>query len=129
MVQRSERRAFTRVPLAYRVRILTEEHTFGSSTALNLSLGGMLVQLPQPLPLGTRCHIVLFMVEDGEDQKILAEGIVVRSSDTTVAIRFTRLLGPQSRERLEHLILHRSPNPEAERKAFEAYLRNPDTPA
>ena len=65
MGTRSNRRAFTRIPIAFRVKILTEDATLASSTALNLSLGGLLVQTSRPLPLGTPCHVVLFVLEDG----------------------------------------------------------------
>lgn len=123
MGTRSNRRTFTRVPIAFRVKILTEEATFASSTALNLSLGGLLVQIPRSLALGTPCHVVLFMLEDGLEQKILAEGIVVREAPGVVAIRFTRLMGEESKARLERLVLHRSPDPQREQQAFEAYVR------
>ena len=123
MGTRSNRRAFTRIPIAFRVKILTEDATLASSTALNLSLGGLLVQTSRPLPLGTPCHVVLFVLEDGQEQKILAEGIVVREAADAVAIRFTRLMGDESRSRLERLVLHRSPDPQQEQRALEAYVR------
>ena len=123
MGTRSNRRAFTHIPIAFRVKILTEDATLASSTALNLSLGGLLVQTSRPLPLGTPCHVVLFVLEDGQEQKILAEGIVVREAADAVAIRFTRLMGDESRSRLERLVLHRSPDPQQEQRAFEAYVR------
>lgn len=118
----ANRRRCTRVPIAFRVKVLSELGTIASSAAVNVSLSGILIRAVQPLPLGTPCHVVLFLLAEGEEDKVLAQGVVVREEPESLAIRFTKLLGDESRTNLQRLLQGHSPDPEALKEEFEAFV-------
>lgn len=117
------KRQFTRVPIAYRVKVMAEERTIHCPSAINVSMNGILVQAPERLPLGTSCYIVIFLLAEGVESKILAWGMVVRDCPEGMAIRFSKILGQGSQDLLRSLVLVRSSDPEQAKREFEDFAR------
>ncbi len=123
MENRANQRKFTRVPIGYRVKVMAEEKTLVCPSAVNISMNGILVRTPERLPLGTACHVIIFILEDGSETKILAWGTVVRDNAEGMAIRFTQIHGKDGPERLRDLVLIRCPDPEQAKHEFERFVR------
>lgn len=116
-------RKFTRVPIGYRVKVMAEERTIVCPSAINLSMNGILVRAPEGLPLGTSCYIIIFVLEEGVETKILAWGTVVRENAEGMAIRFSKILGKEGADQLRNLVLLKCPDPESAKREFESFVR------
>jgi len=116
-------RKFTRVPIAYRVKVMAEERTIACPSAINISMNGILVRAAEGLPLGTACYVIIFMLENGTETKILALGTVVRDNVEGLAIRFSKILGKDGPELLRSLVLLRCADPELAKREFESFVR------
>lgn len=123
MKHTANQRKFTRVPIGYRVKVMAEAKTILCPSAVNISMNGILVRAPEHLPLGTACHVIIFVLEDGTETKILAWGAVVRDNAEGMAIRFTQIHGKDGPERLRDLVLLRCPDPEQAKHEFERFVR------
>lgn len=102
-------RAFPRVPIGYRVKVVTDDQMIAYASALNVSLGGLLVDPTPALPVGRLCGIAIFLMERETGKRIVARGIVVRSGPRGTAIQFTQALEAESRALMEALIRSRTP--------------------
>ena len=71
---RVEQRRNTRFDKAFPVAIRSEAFGEASAIARNVSAGGMMVELPEPLPLGTRVQIYFSMPDS--HARIVARGEV-----------------------------------------------------
>jgi len=123
MQRQSNQRKFTRVPIGYRVKVMAEEKTFVCPSAVNISMNGILVRAKEGLPLGTGCYVIIFVLEEGVETKILAWGTVVRESSEGIAIRFSKILGKDGQEQLRSLVLLKCPDPELAKREFESFVR------
>lgn len=63
------------------------------------------------IPVGSVCHLVLFLVSDGDEYKVLAQATVVRQEAHALALRFLDLRGPDSLDNLETLIRFHTESP------------------
>ncbi len=104
----STRREFTRV----RVNILSELRSGGSvditGTLANVSLNGMFLNTEAHLPEEATCDISLLLEGGEETITIQTEGKVIRNNPFGMAIQFTKILGPESLNHLQNLVLHNS---------------------
>lgn len=123
MDKAANQRKFTRVPIGYRVKVMAEERTIVCPSAINLSMNGILVRAPEGLPLGTSCYIIIFVLEEGVETKILAWGTVVRENAEGMAIRFSKILGQQGSNQLRNLVLLKCPDPDLAKREFESFVR------
>jgi len=123
MKHTANQRKFTRVPIGYRVKVMAEAKTILCPSAVNISMNGILVRAPEHLPLGTACHVIIFVLEDGTETKILAWGAVVRDNVEGMALPVPQINGKDGPERLRDLVLIRCPDPEEAKHEFERFVR------
>jgi hypothetical protein len=81
-------RAFPRVPIGYRVKVVTKDRMIGYSQALNVSMGGILLQGEPPLQVGIRVGVAIFLADGEGGSRIVTHGTVVRSDAQGNAIQF-----------------------------------------
>lgn len=112
-----EQRQHPRVPIAYRVKVVTPDRIIAFPTAINISMGGLLIGGSDRLPVGTACGVAILLEEAEAGKRVVTRGTVVRSDANGMAIQFSRELEARDIEALRALI--RSVSPEADR-AFEA---------
>ncbi len=105
MTTPSEKRRFRRVPIAYEVKLIVEDRIISFPSAIDLSLGGILVDARNPLPVGTTCGLAILLGAGEPGKRIVTRGMVVRVDERGVAIAFSRNLEPASAEALK-LLLH-----------------------
>lgn len=108
-----EHRAFPRVPIGFRVKVVTDDQMIAYASALNVSLGGLLVEPTPGLPVGLSCGIAIFLMDQETGKRIVARGIVVRSDARGTAVQFTKPLDKVSREHLEALVHSHTPEDDA----------------
>lgn len=104
-----ERRQFRRVPIAYRVKLVAEDRIIGYPSAIDLSMGGILVGGRERLPLGSACGVAILVAEGEPGQRIVARGTVVRSDARGMAIAFSKALDRASEEALRALLQSLAP--------------------
>ena len=112
-----EQRQHPRIPIAYRVKVVTPDRIIAFPTAINISMGGILIGGSDRLPVGTTCGVAILLEEAEAGKRVVTRGTVVRSDANGMAIQFSRELEARDIEALRALI--RSVSPEADR-AFEA---------
>jgi hypothetical protein len=81
-------RAFPRVPIGYRVKIVTPERMIVYGSALDISMGGILLKSDPPLALGTRVGVAIFIADGEGGSRIVTHGTVVRIGSGGNAIEF-----------------------------------------
>ena len=124
MANEIEQRSLSRVPIGYRVKIMSDEKDIVCPAAINISMNGILVRTTERLSVGMGCYVIIFVLENGEESKILAWGIVVRNAPEGMAIRFSRIHGEQGANLLLNLVCRKSPDPAQAKQEFEAFVRS-----
>ncbi|MBI4913717.1 MAG: PilZ domain-containing protein [Acidobacteria bacterium] len=98
------KRAYARIPVNYRVKVVTARDMVQYSLALNVSRGGILLA-PQPaLPLGAQVGVAIFLTDTGGDRRVVTRGIVLRSDGSGNAIRFIEDMDEASFEALARMV-------------------------
>lgn len=107
------RREFTRVPLSLEADILAGDTPILSGRTEDLSMKGLYLACDKPLPVGTVCRIVLQL--SGRDATaslsplmltIQLDGKVVRVTERGFAIEFREIIGQESFDYLQQLLLY-----------------------
>jgi hypothetical protein len=116
----SDQRQFPRIPIAYRVKVVTGDQILAFPSAINISLGGILVGGTERLPLGSACGVAILLEDAEAGKRIVTRGTVVRADADGMAIAFSRDLEPASLEALRALIQSLSPQTD---QAFETDIK------
>ncbi len=90
----AEQRTSERIPTRNRVKVIAQGKLVAYSLAVNLSLGGVLLDAAPVLPVGSRCELALFTSGTHAARGILTAGTVVRSDAQGTAIQFLETLAP-----------------------------------
>ena len=107
-------RQYPRIPMAHEVKLVAEDRIIACPRALNLSLGGILVEGVKGLPVGSDCGVAILLVNGDPGRRVVARGTVVRSDAQGLAIDFSRSLDPVSQRALQMLIHSLEPASEDE---------------
>ena len=116
-----EQRHSRRIPIAYQVKLVAEDQMITFPTALNLSMGGILLNGPGRLPVGSHCGVAILLADGGTGRRIVARGTVVRNDAQGMAIAFSKALDRNSEDSLRALI--HSLDPGAEGPGPDAQVR------
>jgi hypothetical protein len=104
MPEKSNRRAFSRVPVKFALEILSAQKRMGSTETLNISMKGLFAKTAEQLPVGSECRVILHLDEPGGEERIEAKAYVVRSSADGLAVEFSET-GLESYRHLRKLIM------------------------
>jgi PilZ domain len=107
-----EERQYSRIPIAYQVKVVSEDRIIAYPKAINLSMGGILVGGRDQLPVGSHCGVAILLADGEAGQRIVARGTVVRTDQQGMAIAFSKALDPESEASLRWLIHSLSPGSE-----------------
>lgn len=108
----NEQRHSRRIPIAYKVKLVAEDQMITFPTALNLSMGGILLSGPGRLPVGSHCGVAILLADGGTGRRIVARGTVVRTDAQGMAIAFSKALDRHSEDSLRALIHSLEPGAE-----------------
>jgi hypothetical protein len=99
-----ENRHFHRIPIAYQVKLIADDRIIAYPTAINLSMGGLLVKGRDHLPVGCQCGVAILLGQGGAGRRVVARGTVVRNDEQGMAISFSKALDAESENSLRRLI-------------------------
>ena len=104
-------REFSRAHLALTACLVIDGVSHRTERVRDVSLSGIFVEHPGLAPVGANCHVTLnWNPPDGP--QVVADGKVVRSTPEGVGIAIVELIGLESLEHLQKLILYHVPNPD-----------------
>jgi hypothetical protein len=108
-----EERQFHRISVAYRVKLVAEDCIIAYPSAINISMGGILVDGDWRLPVGSHCGVAILLDDSDIGRRVVARGTVVRMDGRGMAIAFSKALDPESENSLRKLICSLEPGAEA----------------
>lgn len=108
-----------RFPFSYRVKVVVSDRIIAFPQAINISLGGILVDGTDRLPVGSDCGVAILLEQAEAGKRVVTRGTVVRSDAAGMAIAFSRPLEPESLRTLLSLV-------QAAPSAAECALEPPD---
>jgi len=99
-----ELRQFPRIPVNYRVKLVSPDRIIAFSSAIDISMGGILVNGQDRLDVGVECGVAILLENAETGKRVVTRGTVVRSDAYGMAIKFSKVLDPASSEALKMLI-------------------------
>lgn len=116
-----DQRASERVPVKSRVKVMAKGRMIAYGIALNVSMGGVLLDASPELPVGSKCELAIFPSEKDSKVRVLTEGIVVRTGAGGTAVKFLNALETERYRILVGLAELKTGNSILE--AYRAYFR------
>jgi heme/copper-type cytochrome/quinol oxidase subunit 4 len=95
-----DQRTFERIPFAKKVKVVSMGRMAAYAMAINIGMGGVLLQSAAPLPVGSKCQVAIPISGGDGIKHMMAEGTVVRSDTGGTAVKFVRTLDPSSLDTL-----------------------------
>lgn len=99
-----ENRQFRRIPIAFQVKLVADDRIIAFPTAINVSMGGILLEGRDLLPVGSQCGVAILLANGDAKRRVVARGTVVRNDDLGMAITFSKTLDAGSAASLRTLI-------------------------
>ena len=101
-------REFTRVKVAIHVELRMGGNVVIHGKLDNVSFNGLLLRCDTTLPETTPCLVFLHLDGGQGGPTIEAQGVVTRTESHMLAIQFTELIGTESTQHLQNLVLYNS---------------------
>ena len=98
-----DRRGSSRFPMPMTAKMWVGEENLPTRDIENVSLTGMFIQCSEPPAVGTICRARLEFGEEGLESSIEAKGMLVRSTESGFALRFTGI-DLESQEHLRNFL-------------------------
>jgi hypothetical protein len=121
MGQSANRREFTRVHIAVGVEVEQPGQPKISGRGRDLSVKGVYVECPRPLPRGTRCEVTIVLSGTPEPMQVHVTGSVVYAEPEGMGIEFVEV-DVDSFIHLRNLVLYNSVDTEQVEREFEQHL-------
>ena len=103
----SEKRRFTRFTLNMNAELSVNKVSYNADTVSNLSIGGCLLPIHADLKPDAPCTLTIYLGMSESEVTIKVEGIIIRSRDGYVAVKFTGI-DPDSLFHLQMLARYNS---------------------
>ncbi|GLH72191.1 hypothetical protein GETHLI_06930 [Geothrix limicola] len=97
-------RRFRRIPIAYHVKLVSDDRIIAYPEAIDLSMGGILLKGRDQLPVGCQCGVAILLANGDAGRRVVARGTVVRNDERGMAIAFSKALDSGSEASLRKLI-------------------------
>jgi len=97
-------REFTRIPINLTVEVKSGDVVVKTDKTLDLSMKGIGIQVDQTLPRHSECTVRIFLGDEESGVSINVKGKVMRSTDSQMAIEFTKI-DLDSYEYLQNLVM------------------------
>ena len=102
------RREFTRVRVSLLTELRSGETVDIAGSLANVSMSGLFLICPTHLPIDTLCTLTLSLEGGVDALTIETEGKVIRNDPDGMALQFTKILGPESLQHLQNLVMYNS---------------------
>jgi hypothetical protein len=117
----SDRRGFIRVPFHTEVEVRAGDRILRSNTEINVSMSGLRMSSADAPPApGVPCRVSIMLSSFESKLLIEADGKIVRSEPSSLAVEFTRL-DLDSYHHLRQLILNNTDDPEKAEQEFSSH--------
>ena len=116
MSMNNDLRSAKRVPVSNRVNLMVKGRVILAPLALNISMGGMLLNAAAALPVGYPCEVAIFLPDGSGRESFVAQGKVVRNTEAGTAIQFANLLPDKALDIITRPLAATSPS------LFQSYL-------
>ena len=116
----NEHRVSERIPISQRVKVLSKGRMIAYAMSINIGSGGVLLASVIPLPVGTQCNLAIPVPGVEGSNRIMAQGMVVRSDPSGTAVKFLTALESEKLEALTKRAL--SPAHQSILDAYKAYF-------
>lgn len=103
-------REFTRVPVSVCLVLTSEDKTIKTESTRNISMNGVYVLTPELLPLDASCEVKICLGSWDSPYQIRARGMVVRVDTEGMGVQFIEILGMESFQHLQNLVISNSGN-------------------
>jgi hypothetical protein len=100
----AQKRQFPRLAISYQVKLVVEDQIIVFASAIDLSMGGIMVEGDHHLPLGTECGVAILLGKGEPGRRVVTRGTVVRVDARGTAIAFSRVLDASSESSLQLLL-------------------------
>lgn len=120
MADRKNTREFTRVAVQVPVEVEAGGRSLTGIVTGNVSMKGLLLRTDETLEVGTACNLRIPLVEGVAE--VRAEAEVVRVYPGALAFQFTRILGTESFEHLQRLVIYNAQDPDQVDSEFQAHI-------
>lgn len=84
--------------------MVAHDRIIAYSSAIDISMGGIMVGGPERLPVGCECGVAILLENAAAGKRVVTRGTVVRSDAHGMAIKFSKTLDEGSYEALRTLI-------------------------
>jgi heme/copper-type cytochrome/quinol oxidase subunit 4 len=91
-----DQRTFERIPFSKKVKVVSMGRMAAYAMAINIGMGGVLLQSAAPLPVGSQCQVAIPIYAGERIKHMMAEGTVVRSDAGGTAVKFVRTIDSSS---------------------------------
>jgi hypothetical protein len=98
-----EKRRFTRIPFRVTAELAVNMINYSVPEISNLSIGGCVLPVAADLAPATACEVKIVLGGESSELTVRVGGEIVRSDQTTVAIKFTRI-DPDSLYHLQNIV-------------------------
>ena len=122
MKKQPNQREFSRVSVNMEVEVVSGKSTILGHLTKDVSLNGLFLTSEEKFPVGTDCHLTLFLGGRRSRQRIKLKGKVVRAEERGMAFTFHEIMGSDSFAHLRTLILYNSPEARSVEKEFKTHL-------
>jgi len=105
-----EKRRFGRIFFDVQAKLLVGGSIYQVDRIANLSVGGCLLEIDEPFPLGSACTFTILLPRMAPGVEVLGE--VARVANGEVSLKFTAI-EPENLFHLQNIIRYNADNPEA----------------
>lgn len=84
--------------------MVAQDQIIAYTSAIDISMGGIMVSGPERLPVGSECGVAILLEDAEAGKRVVTRGTVVRSDAYGMAIKFSMDLDEGSYEALRTLI-------------------------
>lgn len=102
------KREFTRVPVTVCVEMTAGQQVIRSRSSRDISMNGLFIETPEKTVLGEHCTVIVYLGDWDSSFQIRIRGIVARVDDTGIGVEFIEILGMESFQHLQNLVISNS---------------------
>jgi hypothetical protein len=122
MKNEGNKREFTRVPIQLDVELSSPQPANDACQVKDVSLKGIYLLCDNPLPIGSDCRVALLLGGGETPIRIEVGGKVARADTGGMGLEITEIVGVDSFEHLQNLVLYNASDTEQVEQEFHDHI-------
>jgi len=106
-----EKRRFSRIAFNVSAELKVGKTILSTRKIDNLSVGGCLLPISGPFPIGTPCDVVIVLNHIANALRVRVKGKITRCDPAKTGIRFTTI-DPENLHHLHNILRYNAPDPD-----------------